>query len=216
MDDYKDVFYQADPTRVEIDAGDVTKMKVIRSKLKCKPFDYFLEEIAPEMFQRYFYQHRYPGFFANGTIKSYESPDLCLDSLGGLNGDKAGLFKCRSEKDWINNNNQYFQYTWHRKLRLRGMEQCIGEKANMVACRYDGWSHFQDWKYDLDTKQLIYLKSKTCLASDIKRKAVNMVKCDEKQMNQKWILSNINEKALRNFDKIYFDHGRFHGMDLIS
>lgn len=214
LDDYKSVFYQNDPRKVDIDAGDLTKMKIIRSKLKCKPFDYFLEEIAPEMFQRYFYQHRYPGFFGSGLIKSYEAPDLCLDTLG-RHDSKIGLFQCRGETNHTTNSNQYFQYTWHRKLRPRGSEECLGQSAKMCRCRYDGWSHFQDWKYDFKTKQLIYLRDKKCLTSNKLKKTVDMADCKVNQMNQKWIFSNTNEKALRNFDRIYFDHGRLHGMNLI-
>ena len=61
LDDFKEVMYQTDPKRRAIDAGDLTKAKSVKERLNCKPFRYFLEEIAPEMYVRYFYQLDYPG-----------------------------------------------------------------------------------------------------------------------------------------------------------
>lgn len=70
LDEYKEVLYRADPDRFgKVDAGDLTKAKLVREKLKCKPFQYFLERIAPEMYTRYFYQAQFPGYFAWGGIR---------------------------------------------------------------------------------------------------------------------------------------------------
>lgn len=50
MDNWKYYLYKTNETRyVNIDAGDLTRQKAIRSKLNCKPFDYFMYQIAPEI-----------------------------------------------------------------------------------------------------------------------------------------------------------------------
>jgi polypeptide N-acetylgalactosaminyltransferase len=70
LDEYKEVLYSADPERFgNVDAGDLTKATLVHEKLNCKPFGYFLERIAPEMYTRYFYQAKFPGFFAWGAIR---------------------------------------------------------------------------------------------------------------------------------------------------
>jgi polypeptide N-acetylgalactosaminyltransferase len=61
LDDYKQVVYNSDPERFNVDPGYLTKAKLVKEKLKCKPFQYFLEKIAPEMYTRYYYQLQYPG-----------------------------------------------------------------------------------------------------------------------------------------------------------
>lgn len=69
LDEYKEVMYDEDVKRFDIDPGDLMKAKLIKQKLNCKPFQYFLEEISPEMNTRYFYKGRYPGYFARGDIR---------------------------------------------------------------------------------------------------------------------------------------------------
>lgn len=54
MDDYKQFVYDRNPKRWnEADAGDVSYMMGIKRKLNCKPFKYFMEEVAPDMLDKY-------------------------------------------------------------------------------------------------------------------------------------------------------------------
>lgn len=69
LGNFKEVLVNVDPDRFSVDPGDLTKVKLIKQKLNCKPFQYFLEQIAPEMFTRFYYQARYPGHFAMGAIR---------------------------------------------------------------------------------------------------------------------------------------------------
>lgn len=72
LDDYKEVVYRTDPVKFNVDPGDLRKAKLVKEKLKCKPFQYFLEQIEPEMFTRYFYQQKYPGMMNFEMGKSFE------------------------------------------------------------------------------------------------------------------------------------------------
>lgn len=48
MDEYKEYVYERNPERWNaIDHGDVSHMLGIKKKLNCKPFKYFLEQVAP-------------------------------------------------------------------------------------------------------------------------------------------------------------------------
>lgn len=52
MDEYKQYVYNRNPDRWNsIDAGDLSYMLGVKSKLNCKPFKYFLEEVAPDMLE---------------------------------------------------------------------------------------------------------------------------------------------------------------------
>lgn len=68
MDEYKEYLYQHDPDRYpNLDAGDLTKQKAIREKLQCKPFKWFMEEIAFDLPKKY--PPVEPPDFAWGTIR---------------------------------------------------------------------------------------------------------------------------------------------------
>lgn len=217
LDDYKEVFYQADPRKRDIDPGDLTKAKMIREKLQCKPFDYFLEEIAPEMYTRYFYQKDYPGYFANGLIRSELMTNLCLDTMGHYQR-KIGVYPCHkldNKKEDLSN--QYFILTWHKKLKNRGAEGCLQNNLVTDWCRYEDNVSYQQWKYDVETKQVIniYVKDIKCLKLNTD-KTIDMVNCDAKDISQKWTFTYVNEVALRRFDLIRYEQNHFSGMEFIQ
>lgn len=46
--------YKKNPNRwLNTDHGDVSYMKGIKNKLKCKPFGYYFERVAPDMLERF-------------------------------------------------------------------------------------------------------------------------------------------------------------------
>jgi polypeptide N-acetylgalactosaminyltransferase len=48
MDEYKQYVYDRNPNHWNsIDTGDMSYMLGVKKKLNCKPFKYFLEEVAP-------------------------------------------------------------------------------------------------------------------------------------------------------------------------
>ena len=53
MDEYKEYFYKKRPYVRNIDPGDLTSQKQLRSDLKCKSFHWFLNEIAPDILKHY-------------------------------------------------------------------------------------------------------------------------------------------------------------------
>jgi hypothetical protein len=66
MDEYAQYVYERDPEEWNrLDVGDTSYMKGIRKKLKCKPFKYFLEQVAPDMLDRW---PPYEVFFASGAV----------------------------------------------------------------------------------------------------------------------------------------------------
>ena len=54
MDEYKEFLYMRSPGKYEkTDAGDLTEQFAVRERNKCKPFKWFLENIAPDLLEKY-------------------------------------------------------------------------------------------------------------------------------------------------------------------
>lgn len=67
MDDYKRFIYSRDPERYErVDAGDLSFQRSIKTKLNCKPFKHFIENVAPDLLE--FYPLIDPPPFAKGAV----------------------------------------------------------------------------------------------------------------------------------------------------
>ena len=53
MDEYKEYFYIREPQISKLDYGNITEQKLIREKLKCKPFSYFMEKVAYDLTEKF-------------------------------------------------------------------------------------------------------------------------------------------------------------------
>ena len=53
MDEYKEYLYMRRPHYRSIDAGDLTEQRAIREKHNCKPFSWFMKEVAFDLADHY-------------------------------------------------------------------------------------------------------------------------------------------------------------------
>lgn len=53
MDEYAEYIYKRKPHYRDIDPGDLTKQKLLREKLQCKPFKWFMETVAFDLPLKY-------------------------------------------------------------------------------------------------------------------------------------------------------------------
>ncbi len=53
MDEYKEHFYTREPSIANLDIGDVSAQKELRKKLGCKPFSWFMSEVAYDMIEKF-------------------------------------------------------------------------------------------------------------------------------------------------------------------
>lgn len=147
LDDYKKYLYRTEPERyAAVDAGDLSREKAIRANLHCKPFQYFLEYVMPDMLYRY--PPESPGIFARGSIRSEAFPILCVDTLNRLDGSPIGLFQCESNTT-DPSEPQSFTLTWHRSIKLNDMDDnCLDEhRISIMPCHYN-LGH-QLWIYNI-------------------------------------------------------------------
>ena len=68
MDEYKEYLYLRRPHYRDIDPGDLSKQKALRINLKCKPFKWFMEEIAFDQPKKY--PPIEPPSFASGEVRT--------------------------------------------------------------------------------------------------------------------------------------------------
>jgi polypeptide N-acetylgalactosaminyltransferase len=142
LDDYKKYLYRTDPERyAKADAGDLTREKLIRKNLKCKPFRYFLENVMPDMLERYPLEDR--GVFASGTIQSEMDPQFCVEAFLGVNGFEIKLQNCDS-----NLISQNFKLSWYRQIKPDSLnDKCL--KHNRLKIRRCTYDSVQQWFYNL-------------------------------------------------------------------
>lgn len=147
LDEYKELFYNTNPSRYNnIDPGDLTQQKAIRERLNCKPFSYFLNEVAFDMMQRY------PPFkivphFASGTLRSLAgNNDLCVEWHHQID-EPLVLEYCQS-----NNQNptdiQHFTYTFHKQIISSNTDECLDSyKLALTDCHFDKGNQY--WRYEM-------------------------------------------------------------------
>lgn len=152
MDEYKEYLYKREPERYNaIDPGNLTKQKAIREKLKCKPFKWFMEEIAFDLTKKY--PPVEPADFASGAIQSISNPSLCIDTMNHGKGQDVGLFSC-AENLVRPHTNQFFLLSWHKDMRMFGTTMCwdLPNSYPMSPILFHfchGQQGNQFWKYDL-------------------------------------------------------------------
>lgn len=148
FDDFKQYIYDKDPKRfASIDPGDVSKQKLLRKNLNCKPFQYFLESVMPDQVERYPYIEH--GVFASGTIRSESNPKFCINNKD--EGSNKPLFLQKCHRNLTSpGNSQFFTLTWHRQIKTswKALEHCLDTyQTSLWPCHYD-FGH-QLWFYNL-------------------------------------------------------------------
>uniref|UniRef100_A0A8B9Z6V1 Polypeptide N-acetylgalactosaminyltransferase n=1 Tax=Buteo japonicus TaxID=224669 RepID=A0A8B9Z6V1_9AVES len=110
MDEYKELYYHRNPHARLEPYGDVTERRLLREKLKCKDFKWFLENVYPEL---HVPEDR-PGFF--GMLKNRGMANFCFDynptNEHQVTGHRIILYPCHGMGQ-----NQFFEYTSHNEIR---------------------------------------------------------------------------------------------------
>lgn len=193
MDDWKQYLYKTNPERyANVDPGDLTKQKEIRKQLNCKPFDYYIHYIAPEMLV--FFSIPRDDDFAFGTLYiKNENDSLCLTD-NRVSGGNCKLDKCDKSKI-TPHRSQYFHYTEQRGIEHERAEMCL-EKRKFKTL--EGYTYKKNkWKYNFETSQIFHESGKYCMSIMNTKKTLELVKCDVNSENQRFFFGYVNKTMLK-------------------
>lgn len=117
FDDYKKFVYERNRAKYEkIDVGDLSEAIKLREKLKCKNFDYFINEIAPDLVKKFPTVEKQ---FARGLLQ-LKNTDLCITIIDQSQIEEdydVILVNCEEAPP--------FELSWYRDLRIAGNVVCL-------------------------------------------------------------------------------------------
>lgn len=188
MDDYKEHFYNRNPPAKKENYGDISERKLLRDRLKCKNFDWYLKNIFSEL---HVPEDR-PGW--HGALRSTGISSECLDyNAPDRNpvGAHLSLFGCHGQ-----GGNQFFEYTTKQEIRFNSVtELCaeVPEHQTFIGMKYcpKDWYPIQAniiWEFKQDGT-IYHPHSRMCLSSyrtSEGRGDVQMKACDPTDKNQLW------------------------------
>ncbi|XP_030380297.1 N-acetylgalactosaminyltransferase 6-like [Scaptodrosophila lebanonensis] len=205
MDDYKK-YISWYKLYENLDVGDLSKQKALRSKLKCKSFQWYLKNVAFNIMLMY------PPFdmpnYASGAIQNLGNPHMCVDSLRRNISQPIGVYPCadnlvRPQKP------QHWAVNFQSELRMPRTKMCLEVRtsqrnAPVVQWHCHGMGSNQYWYYEFKTRLLKYRKDGArCLEMLPQSKALVVNTCNKTNIYMRWNFGYINRTALLNFNKNY-------------
>lgn len=199
MDEYKEYFYMRQRERyAKLNAGDISYPVYLRNKMKCKPFKFFIEEVAPDMVKRYPLVDPEP--FAGGIIRSLAFPDLCI---GKSNTNNVALFPCSANVTHPDDY-QNFVLRHYRDIQMTKWFSCLDtHELNVFCASCHNNQENQYFRYDLDTKMIAHgpVSLGDCIDCELDSRRVTVVKCNYTSPTQQWEWGWINEEKVRHWTK---------------
>ncbi|XP_011186327.2 polypeptide N-acetylgalactosaminyltransferase 1 [Zeugodacus cucurbitae] len=187
MDSYVNLFFLNRPDlKFHPDIGDMTHRKLLRKKLRCKSFNWYLENIYPEKFVPT------KNVLAYGRIRAL-SKDLCADDLS-QNNEKPynlGIFWCAKKLT----KSQFFTLTNTQVLRNELSCATVPHSGGdvrvvkMVSCM-DNDDYNEQWSYE--NEHLIHVNTGLCLDHMELRSSdeIQVARCDSDSETQRWTIQH--------------------------
>ncbi|XP_064609307.1 putative polypeptide N-acetylgalactosaminyltransferase 10, partial [Liolophura sinensis] len=208
MDEYKPFLYKGLGAG-GLDVGDLTEQHALREQLQCKPFKWFLKNVAFDL-EKY-YPSVPPQSFAKGPITSLGC-DKCLqgEKFSMHPQIRPSLVRCQTNPV---PGSQQMHLGWKREIRIANEDWgCldlaghVGASVLLYGCHSAGST--QQWKYDLDKKQIVHHDTRACLEVNSDCQLVRTARCDDTSAFQQWDFAWKNETAIRklwNYSGSIFD-----------
>lgn len=202
MDEYKEYVYERNAQYRATDAGDLSEQIAIRERLKCKPFKWFMENVAFDLMKKY--PPVDPPDFANGAIQNVGIPDRCIDALSQREGGRVGVYSCASNKQRPHDN-QYWALSYRKDLRVKHTERCMdisasGKDAPVIfyGCHSGGGNQY--FRYYPDTRLIKHGHNNRCLELTADGRQLVSNTCDEDSSRMQWIFGFVNATAMEHWE----------------
>ena len=120
MDNFSRYFFMSRPDLLKMSAGDMSKRLELRKELKCKSFEWYLDNVYDQ--RKFIYDRNVQAY---GYVRNQQS-DLCIDVLNKheTSDETAGLYSCAEMIHPLNvTTNQLYSYS--RKNEIRREEGCL-------------------------------------------------------------------------------------------
>ncbi|CAL8072159.1 unnamed protein product [Orchesella dallaii] len=172
-----------------------SKQSQIKLNLKCQPFSWYLENIAPEVFNPDLSVGE--GEIRSAAFGSY----FCIDASSGSDAVniRAGIWPCHQL-----GGNQYWHYSSLGELRR--LELCLDYSSTSTVIMYycNRHSKTQKWLYDHNAQQLYHPSTSTCLTINAYSELA-LEACNSAAPTQKWTFGSLNEDRLQETLKTGFN-----------
>lgn len=173
LDEYKDIFYDVEPSNRGVDYGDVSDRIALRKRLGCKPFKWFLDNVFPDMFVPL-----EPNVVGAGTMRNPHT-GMCVQ---GAQSGTVRMRKCKQGQKAAGNNRFYFVKSG-LEIRYETSQgaKCIDSSKSDPLTKVEMWGCHglkgnQEWHY-VDGHRIKHKIGQVCLEVDESSLVVN--KCTE-------------------------------------
>lgn len=200
MDEYAEYVYRKRPHYRDLDPGDVSKQRELRERLHCKPFKWFMAEVAFDLVRHY--PPVEPPDFVSGEFRSQAGDKLCVDSKFQGSNSRLSLALCTKDST----GEQKFSLTWRKDLRPSSRQKVCWDvssyEAQAPVVLYDchGQGGNQAWRYVEENQWLVHGGNPRCLDCNPATRELYVAKCDRQSQTQRWRIENINSEQLKQWE----------------
>ncbi|XP_018324693.1 N-acetylgalactosaminyltransferase 7 [Agrilus planipennis] len=181
---YKEFFYTREPMARFYDMGDITEQKYLKERLKCKNFDWYMENVAYDVYEKF---PELPPNLHWGELRS-GATDKCLDTLGHGPPSLMAVQHCHGY-----GNNQLIRLNAKGQLGIG--ERCIeadSQGIKLAFCRLGTVNG--PWIYDEGTHTLLHRVHKKCMALHPQTSHLSLMPCDVNNTYQQWYFKQIQPR----------------------
>ncbi|CAG9857325.1 unnamed protein product [Phyllotreta striolata] len=181
---YKAHFYAREPMAEYLDMGDISEQLALKDRLKCKSFEWFMENVAYDVLEKY---PVLPVNLKVGELRSVAA-SKCLDTQGQAPPSLMAVQHCHGF-----GNNQLMRL--NAKGQLGVGERCIeadSQGVKLTFCRLgtaDG-----PWVYDDNSYTLLHRVHRKCMALHPQTMHLSLMPCDINNAYQQWLFKKIKPK----------------------